>query len=216
MESKYVLLGVAGAIAAGLVYAAFTQDSHDSATADAPDAGDLVPRMSVLGTAHTLPSKPSEPRVELTFSLNADLITNDLGSVSPTSPFVIGQMRTGTMRQKVDADIVKVSIRHRILPAVAWFTADAAKQHRAWVDKLAEWELAVTQSELAALYPDASAPDAGPPPPSLTIHGPVVSYSEAAKRFPDLAGEPAKKFLCMGEDVCDDSVLSSVLVLLVE
>ena len=211
-----MLLGVAGLIAALLVYGAFRDDGREASSLEAPDSGDLVPRVSVLGTAHTLPSKASEPRVELTFALNPDLITNDLGAVSPTSPFMIGQMKTGTIRHKVDADLVKVSIRHRILPAVAWFAGDAAKKNRAWVDALAEWELAVTQSELAALYPDASAPDAGPAPKALTVQGAVIPYADAAKRFPDLAGEEAKKFLCMGEDTCDDSVLSSVLVLVVE
>lgn len=217
--TTFVLLGGAFIVAAGLVYASFAQDSRDPVGAPASplDAGDLVPRVSALGTARLLPSTGTEPRVEIALSLNADLMPDDLGIVSLTSPFVIGQMKTGTSRQKVDGDLDRVSIHHRILPAVAWFQDAAARRNRAWVGALMQWELDVTQRELLALYPDASVPDAGlPKPPPLTITGTVMSYPGAVRAIPELGTEAAKKFLCMGEEVCDDAVLSKVLVVVVE
>lgn len=214
-----VAIGIAFLVAAGLVYAAFRQDSADPSSAPAipADAADLIPRISVLGTARALPSPGPEPRVELTFALNPDLMMDDLGAMSLTSPFVLGQMTTGTTQKKVDADLERVSIHHRILPAVAWFQDLAANRNRAWAGALIQWELDVTQRELLALYPDATVPEGGlPKPPSLTVTGVVLPYPEARKRIPDLGSEPARKFLCMGEDTCDDALLSKVLVVVVD
>ena len=159
----------------------------------------------------------TEPRVELTFALNPDLMPDDLGSMSLTSPFVIGQMKTGTSRERVDADLFRVRVHHHILPAVAWFQDRAAQRNRVWFGALLQWEMDVTQRELLALYPDASIPEAGiPQPPALTIVGSVVSYPAAIKIAPELATPAARKFLCMGEDTCDDALLSKILVILVE
>jgi hypothetical protein len=216
--TTFIMLGAAFVVAAGFVYAAFAQDAHEPAVTAPPlDAGDLVAQAGALGTARVLPSAGPDPRIEITFALNPDLMPDDLGIISLTSPFIIGQMKTGTTRQKVDGDLERVSIHHHILPAVAWFQDEAARRNRAWVGALMQWELDVTQRELLALYPDATVPDSGlPKPPSLTVTGTALRYPAAVKRIPDLGTEAAKKFLCMGEQVCDDSLLSKVLVIVVE
>lgn len=214
----FVGLLAAGLVAAGLVYAAFAEDKAPAGEVKAPlDAGAVLQQVGVLGPAKLLPETGPEPRVEVTFALNPDLMPDDLGAVSLTSPFVVGQMKTGTFEEKADGDLTRVRIRHRILPAVAWFQGEAARRDRAWVGALMQWELDVTQRELLALYPDAAVPDGGlPKPPSLTVTGVAVSYRTAVTRIPELGTEAARKYLCMGEDACNDEVLGKVIVLVVD
>lgn len=220
MSGRWTMVGLGAAFvaAAGLVYAAFASDLPPSApTGATPGAGVLALQARALGEARVLPSNGPDPRIEITFARNADLMPDDLGAVSLTTPFVIGQMRTATSRETLDGGLVHVRIHHRILPAVAWFQDEAARRNRAWLGALMQWELDVTQRELLSLYPDASVPEAGvPQPPALTVTGLAVSYASAVKVAPELAAPAAKKFLCMGEDVCDDALLSKVLVILVE
>ncbi len=218
------MFAIAGSvlIACVLTYGAFSKDApepgHGAVAAGAAvDAGALLAQLGVLGEAHILPGGGTEPRVELTFALNPDLMPDDLGSMSLTSPFVIGQMKTGTSSERSNAGLVRVRVHHHILPAVAWFQDIAAQRNRVWFGALLQWEMDVTQRELLALYPDASIPEAGiPQPPALKITGTVVSYPGAVKIAPALATPAARKYLCMGEDTCDDALLSKVLVIIVE
>ena len=218
---SWATFAVAGAvIAAGvLVYLAFAKDAPDPAQASkaSSDAGALLEQVGALGPLHLLPAGGTDPRVELTFALNPDLMPDDLGSMSLTSPYIIGQMKTGSTRELVDGDLYRVHVHHHILPAVAWFQGVAAQRHRVWLGALMQWELDVTQREILALYPDASVPEGGiPQPPALKITGSVVSYPSAVNLAPALATPAARKFLCMGEDACDDAFLAKVLVILVE
>ena len=178
----------------------------------------LLAAASVLGAARILDDDDGGAlRVAITITPSADLVMEDEPGPR-ASPFILGLLQNGEVRYPPEAGVYRVHLTHGIARTVAYFRGPAAERHWAWLASLLEWGTELTMREVDKMID----PDSGTAvlraktPEILTIRGVLTDYAAAIKPFPELTKKSFRDFLCTGNDVCDDAVLATFTVVIVE